>query len=303
MCEIEPYREAVLINIIPPKSDPARLTIRDAVRDTYPKARLCQDIYDSYLGENHVPCHEDDNIPPPADSDPKQDDGDSAAGPSNATRQRAKQSKFTSRHSALIALAFMSFVTRAVRTVNPISRDPPLHNTFKLSCDTPGATFVAYTATSMVCAMSEDFAYNSAFLPPEPQFQRDARQRPDSDKWIKAEDKEIATLQDMNTFEVVDRPSRAEDYDPLPLRFVYELKIEDGNFDKAIHKARLVMRGNLQYESEYGETYAPTAKLWTIRTLVALAAQEGLMLKTGEEKCVVYTPYYFSLSAWAEVRL
>jgi hypothetical protein len=39
------------------------------------------------------------------------------------------------------------------------------------------------------------------------------------------------------------------------------------------------MRGNLQYESEYGETYAPTAKLWTIRTLVALAAQEGLMLK------------------------
>jgi hypothetical protein len=39
------------------------------------------------------------------------------------------------------------------------------------------------------------------------------------------------------------------------------------------------MRCNLQYESEYGDTYAPTAKLWTIRTLVALAAQEGMQLK------------------------
>ncbi len=39
------------------------------------------------------------------------------------------------------------------------------------------------------------------------------------------------------------------------------------------------MRGNLQYEIEYGDTYAPTAKLWTIRTLAALASQEGFQLK------------------------
>jgi hypothetical protein len=39
------------------------------------------------------------------------------------------------------------------------------------------------------------------------------------------------------------------------------------------------MRSNLQYEDEYSDTYAPTAKLWTIRKLAALAAQEGFQLK------------------------
>jgi hypothetical protein len=37
--------------------------------------------------------------------------------------------------------------------------------------------------------------------------------------------------------------------------------------------------GHLQYEEEYGETYAPTAPLWVIRTLAAIAAQEGLVMK------------------------
>jgi hypothetical protein len=82
----------------------------------------------------------------------------------------------------------------------------------------------------------------------------------------------------MDTFELVDRPKDAV-YDPLPLQFVYKLKVKDGDFDNCIYKARLVVRGNLQYKHEYGDTYAPTAKLQTVRTLAALAAQGGLMLK------------------------
>ena len=39
------------------------------------------------------------------------------------------------------------------------------------------------------------------------------------------------------------------------------------------------MRGNLQYEDEYGETYAPTARLWSLRVMTAIAAQERLALK------------------------
>ena len=80
----------------------------------------------------------------------------------------------------------------------------------------------------------------------------------------------------MGTFLIVNRPAN---YDPLPLHFVYKLKVKDGDFDNVTYKARLVMRGNLQYEDEYGETYAPTARLWSLRAMTALAAQEGLTLK------------------------
>ncbi len=61
---------------------------------------------------------------------------------------------------------------------------------------------------------------------------------------------------------------------------MYKLKVKDCDFDNA-RKARLVVMGNLQYESEYGDTYAPTARLWVVRAMVAIAskAQEGLTMK------------------------
>jgi hypothetical protein len=39
------------------------------------------------------------------------------------------------------------------------------------------------------------------------------------------------------------------------------------------------MLGNLQYPEEYGDTYAPTARLFVIRTMAALAAQQGMTMK------------------------
>jgi hypothetical protein len=57
--------------------------------------------------------------------------------------------------------------------------------------------------------MADAFSYNSAFLPPEPRSQKDARLRPDREQWKKAEDKEINTLWGMKTFEVVDKPVSA----------------------------------------------------------------------------------------------
>ena len=110
---------------------------------------------------------------------------------------------------------------------------------------------MAFTATMQVCLMASEYGYNAAFIPPEPRSQRDARQRADRDRWLKAEKKELDTLWKMDTFELVDRP---KDYDTLPLQFVYKLKVKDGDFDNCIYKARLVVRGNLQYEHEYGDT-------------------------------------------------
>jgi hypothetical protein len=277
MCEIEPYREAVLINIVPPREHKDRPTILDAVRDTYPKARTCQDLVNYHKVDNHVPSEPAEDDP---DSDSEHEDDDDMQSEAPAQRKRTKRSKYTARRMALAASSALSFLLQTFQVKYHV---PHAHHKLRMNNSSPGATFAAYTATQMTCSMADAFSYNSAFLPPEPRSQKDARLRPDSEQWKKAEDKEINTLWGMKTFEVVDKPVSApgqpQRYDPLPLRFVYKLKIEDGDFDKAVYKARLVMRGNLQYESEYGDTYAPTAKLWTIRTLVALAAQEGMQLK------------------------
>ena len=147
---------------------------------------------------------------------------------------------------------------------------------FEMRGDTEGATVVAFLATMTVCQMAASFGYEAAFIPPEPKNQRQARTWPDAHLWESAENKELDTLWKMGTFKLVDKPAN---YDPLPLQFVYKLKVKDGDFNNCTYKARLVMMGNLQYDSEYGDTYAPTAKLWVIRTMAAIAAQEGLTMK------------------------
>ncbi len=55
--------------------------------------------------------------------------------------------------------------------------------------------------------------------------------------------------------------------------------MKDGDYDNGVPKARCVAMGNLQYDDEYGDTYAPTARLYTVRTMAAIAAQEGLTMK------------------------
>ena len=147
---------------------------------------------------------------------------------------------------------------------------------FRMRNDTEGASFAAYFATIQVISMAAAMGYQAEFLPLEPKNQREARKRPDAERWRIAEIKEQDTLWNKGTFELVDRPSN---YDPIPMQFVYKLKVKDGDYDKGMPKARLVMMGNLQYDYEYGDTYAPTARLWVVRALAAIAAQEGLTMK------------------------
>ena len=141
-----------------------------------------------------------------------------------------------------------------------------------------GTSFAAFYATATLCTMAQSYAYTSTILPPEPKNQRQARMRPDAFMWQKAEQKELDTLWKMGAFEFEDEQEGRE-YDPLPLQFVYKLKVKDGNFDNCIYKARLVIMGHLQYDDEYGDTYAPTARLWVVRAMAAIAAQEGLTMK------------------------
>ena len=137
---------------------------------------------------------------------------------------------------------------------------------FRMRNDVEGASFAAFFTTMTVCSRATSLGYEAQFLPLEPRNQREARSRPDTANWKNAEMKEQDMLWGKGTFQLVDRPSDYE-YDPIPLQFVYKLKIKDGDYEHGVPKARLVLMGNLQYEYEYGDTYAPTARLWVIRTM------------------------------------
>ncbi|CAL8175262.1 unnamed protein product [Prunus armeniaca] len=74
--------------------------------------------------------------------------------------------------------------------------------------------------------------------------------------WKKAMEIEMEMIEKNETWELVDRPS-----------------------DKPKHKARLVVKGYAQKPGiDFNETFALVARLDTIRTLIALAAQKGWKL-------------------------
>ena len=69
----------------------------------------------------------------------------------------------------------------------------------------------------------------------------------------------------------MDRP---EDKEVIGVKWVYKTKVNsDGSIQK--HKARVVVKGYSQHFGiDYNETFAPVARLDTIRALVALVAQK-----------------------------
>ncbi|CAL2258193.1 unnamed protein product [Prunus armeniaca] len=89
--------------------------------------------------------------------------------------------------------------------------------------------------------------------------------------WQKAMEIEMEMIEKNETWELVDRPS---DKPVIGVKCVYKTKLNlDGSIQK--HKARLVVKGYAQKPGiDFNETFAPVARLDTIRTLIALAAQK-----------------------------
>ena len=106
----------------------------------------------------------------------------------------------------------------------------------------------------------------------DPKTLCEVRSRSDWPQWKAAMDREMDTLRKAGTWRTVLRPA---DKNVVDSKWVYRTKYKvDGTVEK--YKARVVARGFTQvYRVDYMETYAPVAKLASLRTILALAVRLG----------------------------
>lgn len=109
----------------------------------------------------------------------------------------------------------------------------------------------------------------------------EARKRSDWLKWKDAVEDELASLQKNNTWSLTKLP---ENRTPVTSKWVFRIKRGiDGKPDR--YKARLVARGFSQRRGfDYSETYSPVAKLDTLRTVLAVANQENMVIHQMDVK-------------------
>ncbi|XP_020421259.1 uncharacterized protein LOC109949598 [Prunus persica] len=91
------------------------------------------------------------------------------------------------------------------------------------------------------------------------------------ESWRRAMEAELEMIEKNNTWQLVERPFNKP---VIGVKWVYKTKLNlDGTVQK--NKARLVAKGYSQKPGiDYNKTFAPVARLDTIRTLIVLAAQK-----------------------------
>ncbi|GJV51542.1 zinc finger, CCHC-type containing protein [Tanacetum coccineum] len=110
---------------------------------------------------------------------------------------------------------------------------------------------------------------------------RKAMQSRDAAFWKEAIDDMIGSIMKNNTWVLSDLPLGCK---PLGSKWIFKRKMNvDGTIDK--FKARLVIQGFRQKEGiDYFDTYAPVARITTIRLLLALAAIHNLVIHQMDVK-------------------
>jgi hypothetical protein len=96
-------------------------------------------------------------------------------------------------------------------------------------------------------------------------------------EWREAIDSEDQQMDDKDVFEwVTSIPAGKE---VIPAHYILKQK-RDPRGNRTKKKARLVAGGHRQSEASYGETYAPTANMVSIKVILQLAASQGLLIRS-----------------------
>ena len=106
-----------------------------------------------------------------------------------------------------------------------------------------------------------------------PKNYKAAKNSPQSKEWRAAIDAEIASLEGLKTWNVVDIPKKCH---LKTGAFIFKKKYTGSEIK---YKARLVAHGYRQiYGLDYTETYAPVTSTTSIRTILALAANNNMLI-------------------------
>ena len=107
-----------------------------------------------------------------------------------------------------------------------------------------------------------------------PKTHRQAMLSPDRDEWIKAEQLEIQSMKSHKVFIPMVLPRNKT---AIETKWVYVIKYKNGLVNK--YKARLVAKGYEQIQGiDYDETYAPVARLTSLRLVLAISAILGFQI-------------------------
>eukprot|EP00961_Rhodomonas_salina_P008937 122103-Rhodomonas_salina.1 len=109
----------------------------------------------------------------------------------------------------------------------------------------------------MLSAEQTNCGFVSAFHKPCPKNQRQTRASPLAAEWIASKVKELKTLNDMGTWEIV---AILHNCTPLPGTWTYRVRVKtDDQGLECQLKSRWCTRGDLQQQWEYNTTYSPTS--------------------------------------------
>jgi hypothetical protein len=139
--------------------------------------------------------------------------------------------------------------------VDPVTDQPsllPLRRSDRVRA--PPAHLRDYSCFSAVLSLHEPHTYREACTNP---------------LWQQAMTEELQALEKTHTWDLVDLPHGKS---AIGCRWVYKIKTKsDGSIER--YKARLVAKGYAQeYGIDYEETFAPVARITSVRSLLAIAA-------------------------------
>jgi hypothetical protein len=109
-----------------------------------------------------------------------------------------------------------------------------------------------------------------------------------AEPWLKAMEDEMSQIQKNDTWELVELPHGRSS---IGVKWIYKLKLKiDGSILK--HKARLVAKGYVQQEGiDYEETFAPVARMETVRIFLSIASQLNLTVYQMDVKSAFLNGY------------